>query len=100
MVDCAPRPVVPRRRTESMGEGGTMKTLIRRPAWMAASTFVGLLPAASLAQQPANEYHVSPGPNVQDKGEVNTLDFDFKPPRMLEVNVPGVGKRVVWYMTY
>jgi hypothetical protein len=77
-----------------------MKPILRRLSWFVAACFLASLPASVRAQQPANEFHVSPGPNVQDKGEVNTLDFDFKPPRMIEVNVPGVGKRVVWYMTY
>src|ERR1051326_2138821 len=77
-----------------------MKTILRRLAWMIPAIGVVLFPAIAAAQRPANEYHIAPGPNVQDKGDVATLDFDFKPPRMIEVNIPGVGKRVVWYMTY
>jgi hypothetical protein len=59
-----------------------------------------LAPAAAYAQRPVNEYNVTPGVNTQDKGEVSTLNFDFRSPRMMEVDIPGVGKRVVWYMCY
>jgi hypothetical protein len=54
----------------------------------------------SLAQRPINERNVTPGANVQDRGEITTLHFDFKDPRMVELEVPGRGKRVVWYMMY
>jgi hypothetical protein len=62
-------------------------------------TGLGLVPLAS-AQRPINERNVTPGPNVQDRGEITTLHFDFKDPRMALLDVPGRGKRVVWYMTY
>lgn len=68
---------------------------------LAAATLAAMLLApAAWAQRPVNERNILPGSNVQDKGDINTLHFDFKDPRMMEVNIPGVGRRVVWYMTY
>ena len=44
-----------------------------------------LTPAAALAQRPVNEHSVTPGANVQDKGKVSTLNFDFQtPPHLIE----------------
>src|SRR2546429_3952470 len=74
-------------------------TTILRGFWPAFAAAL-LLAAAVQAQRPVNEHSVTPGVNVQDKGEIATLNFDFKDPRMVEVNIPGIGRRVVWYMTY
>jgi hypothetical protein len=49
---------------------------------------------------PSNHRAVEPGPNVQDKGEIWTMNLEFKDPRMFVVDVPGRGKKVVWYMWY
>lgn len=61
-----------------------------------------LVPAAAAwAQRPSfNERQVSPSLNVQDKEDIWTLHFNFKDPRMLQVDVPGRGRKVVWYMWY
>jgi hypothetical protein len=77
-----------------------MKTIVRHYRQLLIAVALGLVPASLYAQRPINEFHVAPGSNTQDKGDITTLDFDFKSPRMIEVNVPGVGKRVVWYMCY
>jgi hypothetical protein len=74
-----------------------MTTTIRRVSLALALI---LAPTAGFAQRPVNEHSVAPGANVQDKGKVTTLNFDFRDPRMMEVDIPGVGKRVVWYMCY
>jgi hypothetical protein len=52
-----------------------------------------------------NERHVKPDVNVQDgdaarNSKLWVLDFKFKSPRLLKVNVPGRGERVVWYLWY
>src|SRR5437870_7831116 len=74
-----------------------MKTIMRLLPGLA----LALVPApAALGQRPVNEHSVAPGDNTQDKGKIATLHFDFQNPRMLEVGLPGVGKRVVWYMKY
>ena len=77
-----------------------MKTIVRHYRQAVLALALGLIPAAAIAQRPVNENHVVPGSNTQDKGDISTLTFDFKTPRMVELNVPGVGKRVVWYMCY
>lgn len=82
----------------STGEDVTMSAIILRGTVAAALALA--LGTAANAQRPVNERNVLPGANVQDKGDINTLHFDFKDPRMMEVDIPGQGKRVVWYMTY
>lgn len=57
-----------------------------------------------LAANP-NERYVKPGVNVQDKDAARNaklwvLDFKFKDPRLIKVNVPGRGTRVCWYLWY
>jgi hypothetical protein len=52
-----------------------------------------------------NERYVKPGGNVQDadaarNSKLWVLDFKFKDPRLIKVNVPGRGQRVCWYLWY
>jgi hypothetical protein len=48
-----------------------------------------------------NERHVKPEVNVQDgNNRLWVLDFKFKDPRLIKVNIPGRGQRVVWYLWY
>ncbi|GBD36915.1 hypothetical protein HRbin36_02044 [bacterium HR36] len=35
-----------------------------------------------------------------DRPDLWTLDFSFKAPRTIEVDVPGRGRRIVWYLWY
>ena len=76
---------------------------------MASRTFrrflvVGLLFAAAssvFAQRPgSNERAVQPEPNVQDKADVWTMHVYMKDPRMVVLDVPGRGRKVVWYVWY
>ncbi len=60
----------------------------------------------TLAANP-NERVVKPERNVQDPAEVNAddnklwvLDFKFKDPRLIKVDVPGRGQKVCWYLWY
>jgi hypothetical protein len=52
-----------------------------------------------------NERYVKPGGNVQDadaarNGKLWVLDFKFKDPRLIKVNIPGRGQKVCWYLWY
>jgi hypothetical protein len=52
-----------------------------------------------------NEVYVEPGVNVEDAfikktGDFWVLDFKFKSPRLINVNIPGKGERTVWYLWY
>src|SRR5262245_50001796 len=60
----------------------------------------------ALAGNP-NEREVKPEANVQDTDDITSpdskvwvLDFKFKDPRMIKVDVPGRGQRVCWYLWY
>lgn len=64
---------------------------------------VTLAPAwsLSLAQTGSfNEREVRHQSNVQDTEDVWVLDFKFKDPRLITVDIPGRGKRIVWYLWY
>jgi hypothetical protein len=57
-----------------------------------------------LAQGPAtfNEREVKSTGSVTDdpKSDIWTLDFRFKDPRLIKVNIPGRGTRVCWYLWF
>ena len=64
------------------------------------------LVSVALAAQP-NEREVKPEPNALDPDKVNAengrlwvLDFKFKDPRLIKVDVPGKGQKVCWYLWY
>jgi hypothetical protein len=67
-----------------------------------------LVLGASLAwAQRPNEREVKPQINVQDPGKINdedgklwVLDFKFKDPRLIKVDVPGRGQKVCLYLWY
>jgi hypothetical protein len=46
------------------------------------------------------EREVERTPHPRDKDDTWTLSFRFKDPRIIEVDIPAVGKRKVWYMWY
>lgn len=50
--------------------------------------------------QSFNEREVKSQASALDKGDVWALDFRFKDPRLIKVNVPGRGTRIYWYMWY
>jgi hypothetical protein len=80
---------------------------------LVAGLAVGLsLAGLTLAGNP-NERDVKPAPNVQDPDEIYdkdgkpktdskiwVLDFKFKDPRLIKVDVPGRGQKVCWYLWY
>jgi len=54
-----------------------------------------------------NERTVKPEANAQDSDDIRSptskvwvLDFKFKDPRLIKVNVPGRGQKVCWYLWY
>ncbi len=56
--------------------------------------------AVAQSTGPYNEREVKPQVNVQDKDWTWSLDFVFKDPRLITVDIPGKGRKVVWYMWY
>src|SRR5262245_17109494 len=61
--------------------------------------------ALGQARKGPNEVYVEPGVNVEDAfvkktGDFWVLDFKFKSPRLINVNIPGKGQRTVWYLWY
>jgi hypothetical protein len=69
---------------------------------LAAGAVLAALASLAIAQPPAG-FNVIPAPprvNVQDKEDVWTLDFQFKAPRVLTADIPGRGKKTVWYLWY
>src|SRR5581483_9368450 len=56
----------------------------------------------ALAQTPPfNERDVRKERNAQDADDIWVLDFRFKDPRLITVDIPGVkGRKVVWYLWY
>lgn len=59
-----------------------------------------------LAANP-NEREVKPQANVQDQDDIFAadskvwaLEFRFKDPRLITVNVPGRGRKICWYLWY
>ena len=80
----------------------------KRSRWFILILLV-VLAGASLAVLPLsanpNERYVKPGGNVQDadaarNSKLWVLDFKFKDPRLIKVNIPGRGQRVCWYLWY
>jgi hypothetical protein len=71
-----------------------------------ALALVGLLaPVLSLgvgqAAGPFNEYEAKAFQSDLDKkGDVWVLDFRFKAPRLIKVDIPGRGTRICWYLWY
>lgn len=75
------------------------------PKGLAALLLLALVPLA-LAVNP-NERSVKPEANVQDIDDISSptskvwvLDFKFKDPRLIKVDVPGRGQKVCWYLWY
>jgi len=81
------------------GSFRTYSVLLLLSALVVLSAF-----ALALAANP-NERYVKPGGNVQDadaarNSKLWVLDFKFKDPRLIKVNIPGRGQKVCWYLWY
>jgi hypothetical protein len=72
---------------------------------LAALTGTVCLVGLALAQQNPNVHVVKPEGNVQDadasrNSRLWVLDFRFKGPRSVKVDIPGRGQRLCWYLWY
>lgn len=70
-----------------------------------AAVVCTLFPSLLLAQDKIEkdqfgEREVERTPHPRDRDDTWTLSFRFKDPRMIEVDIPAVGKKKVWYMWY
>jgi hypothetical protein len=73
---------------------------------LTALVLISSLAPLALAVNP-NERTVRPEANVQDADDIRSptskvwvLDFKFKDPRLIKVEVPGRGQKVCWYLWY
>lgn len=76
--------------------------LVSSAALTASLSLVGLASAVN-----PNEREIKPERNVQDSDDLTApnsklwaLDFKFKGPRIIKVDVPGRGQKVCWYLWY
>jgi hypothetical protein len=78
-------------------------TTVRVRRWLLALA-VALVPGLSLlpaqTKNSFNEREIAPALNVQDKEGIWALHFRFFDPRILTADVPGEGRKIVWYMRY
>ena len=78
-----------------------MSSWWRRPYGLALVALLLLVFSFTIAQPPPfNEREVRKETNVQDKEGIWILDFKFKDPRLITVDIPGRGRKVVWYLWY
>ncbi len=76
-------------------------------ALMLLVPLAGLVGVSAVLAANPNERGVKPEPNALDPDKINTengrlwvLDFKFKDPRIIKVDVPGRGQKVCWYLWY
>lgn len=89
------------------GGSGRFKPLVLLVPLALGTALLGLtLDQLTLAGNP-NEREVKPQANIQDSEDITSpdskiwvLDFKFKDPRLIKVNVPGRGQKVCWYLWY
>jgi hypothetical protein len=81
----------------------------RRPVLALGAVLAGSLAASlALAQGPYNERDVRREMNIEDKSEdvlakeskIWVLDFRFKDPRLITVDIPGRGRKICLYLWY
>lgn len=80
----------------------------RGPQAVAAALLLALTFAACLAVAQSNDRQVRPQINVEDRSDdilapdskVWALNFTFREPRLITVDVPGRGRRICWYLWY
>lgn len=68
---------------------------------MTAILLVAALAGPAVAQPPSGAYRpVDPAPHELDRTNTWTLHFAYTPPRIVTLDTPDRGKKVVWYMAY
>jgi hypothetical protein len=92
-------------RNEEKKDMTARRTLLT--AWVAAILLLGgavvsLQYSAAQGQSNFNEREIKSSGSLNDdpKSGVWTLDFKFKDPRVIKVNVPGRGTRICWYLWF
>jgi hypothetical protein len=78
-------------------------TIFSRRWWGLALALLFGISAPAAAQNKTgafNEREIEPQSHAFDKAENWTLNFRFKDPRIITVDVPGRGKKIIWYMWY
>jgi hypothetical protein len=84
-----------------MKRGGILLRRSFGPAGLAAALawVLSLSPVAGQTSPNVREVKTEAS-SAEKKTDVWTLDFHFKDPRLIKVNVPGRGTRICWYMWY
>jgi hypothetical protein len=84
---------------------GERNKLVHRGFALALLALVGMGGAPAWGQ--FNEREVPKRINVEDKDDIHkedskiwVLDFTFKDPRIITVDIPGRGKQICWYVRY
>jgi hypothetical protein len=67
---------------------------------LAACTFAGLRAWADPNQRAVKPKRIVQDAEASRNGKLWVLDFKFKDPRLIKVNIPGRGQKVCWYMWY
>jgi len=70
---------------------------------LASLALLGLLAAPLWGQPDINKFNertAAQKPNPQDREGIWVLDFHFKDPRVMAIDIPGRGRRNVWYLWY
>src|SRR5437868_889631 len=80
-----------------LGGGAVMEFWARK---CLAIVISGACLSPAFCQSTFNEREVKSGVSALDKANVWALDYRFKDPRLITVNVPGYGTRIYWYMWY
>jgi hypothetical protein len=93
-------------RTSRFGDGEEAIMAVKWFSCLLLATAVLGATGLALAGHP-NERDVPPQPNVQDKDDISSptskvwvLDFKFKDPRLIKVDIPGRGQKLCWYLWY
>jgi hypothetical protein len=78
-------------------------TATRLAGWFGAAGLALAIAAPSASAQPRtinNERHIPAETHVNDKDDIWTMELVCMDPRVITVDVPGRGKKIVWYMRY
>jgi hypothetical protein len=74
--------------------------LKRRPVFVLLTVLIPLCSIGLVFGASFNEHDAKGQKSDLDKKNVWVLDFRFKAPRLITVNIPGRGTRICWYLWY